>query len=68
MPPQMLPALASLIAETRLYSKICLTSFDGGGGDAGGEAGVVSMGTEAVFSHLASVKHANKEPQIPGPA
>ncbi|OUR38110.1 hypothetical protein B9J96_06870 [Enterobacter roggenkampii] len=68
LPPQMLPALASLIAETRLYSQICLTSFDGGGGDAGGEAGVVSMGTEAVFSHLASVKHANKEPQIPGPA
>jgi predicted ATPase len=34
LPPQMLPALASLIAETRLYSQICLTSFDGGGGDA----------------------------------
>lgn len=27
LPPQMLPALASLIAETRLYSQICLTRY-----------------------------------------
>jgi AAA15 family ATPase/GTPase len=85
--PQMLPALASLIAEASRYSQIWLTSHSPElatliekqrsfslyqlsmtEGDAGGEAGVVSMGTEAVFSHLASVKHANKEPQIPGPA